>query len=496
MLASDPANPDAVTRYAIAALQRQDEAQAIPIVTESTRRHPDDARLWQMLGALYRAVGDLASALPAFEKAAALAPDDARIAHMLAQANLEAGRPASALFARAVAQAPTDGVVRLGVIAAILAESGPAAAIAALEADLARTPDWGEGQAQLAKLRWASGDRTGFARSFDAALTAAPRDVNLWGQYLASLMLALRHEEVLGAVARGRVAAGAHPMFDLYQANALDDLGDLDASAPLFAAMAATNDPTLQVYRIRHLLRAGRHKEAAALAESWAATAYGAHFLPYLSLAWRLTGDPRWPWLEGDERLVGIYDLDDALGPLDGLAALLRRLHVTADQPFGQSVRGGTQAEHILTRLDPEIGKARAAMVGAVERHVAQLPADPNHPVTAAPRDRPVRVAGSWSVRLKGEGHHAGHVHPGGWLSSAFYVALPGAAEGGPAPAGWLELGRPPAELGLDLPPIRLVEAKPGRLVLFPSTMWHGTVPFAAGERLTMAFDVAYPAGA
>ena len=46
------------------------------------------------------------------------------------------------------------------------------------------------------------------------------------------------------------------------------------------------------------------------------------------------------------------------------------------------------------------------------------------------------------------------------------------------------------AELGLDLPPIRLIEPKPGRLVLFPSTMWHGTVPFAAGERLTVAFDV------
>ncbi|MBK9588986.1 MAG: hypothetical protein IPO50_10640 [Sphingomonadales bacterium] len=36
----------------------------------------------------------------------------------------------------------------------------------------------------------------------------------------------------------------------------------------------------------------------------------------------------------------------------------------------------------------------------------------------------------------------------------------------------------------------RLIEPKPGRLVMFPSTMWHGTVPFDAGERLTVAFDV------
>ena len=38
-----------------------------------------------------------------------------------------------------------------------------------------------------------------------------------------------------------------------------------------------------------------------------------------------------------------------------------------------------------------------------------------------------------------------------------------------------------------------MIEPKPGRLVLFPSTMWHGTEPFAAGERLTVAFDVARP---
>jgi hypothetical protein len=43
------------------------------------------------------------------------------------------------------------------------------------------------------------------------------------------------------------------------------------------------------------------------------------------------------------------------------------------------------------------------------------------------------------------------------------------------------------------LAPYRLVEPKPGRLVLFPSTMWHGTRPFPAGERLTIAFDIARP---
>ena len=102
-----------------------------------------------------------------------------------------------------------------------------------------------------------------------------------------------------------------------------------------------------------------------------------------------------------------------------------------------------------------------------------------------------MRFAGSWSVRLAGAGFHSNHIHPAGWISSAFYVTLPAMDRGH---EGWLKLGEPQAELGLDLAPFRHIEPKPGRLVLFPSTMWHGTEPFAAGERLTVAFDVARPA--
>jgi len=39
--------------------------------------------------------------------------------------------------------------------------------------------------------------------------------------------------------------------------------------------------------------------------------------------------------------------------------------------------------------------------------------------------------------------------------------------------------------------PRRLVRPSVGKLVLFPSYFWHGTVPFTADRaRLTVAFDV------
>jgi hypothetical protein len=70
---------------------------------------------------------------------------------------------------------------------------------------------------------------------------------------------------------------------------------------------------------------------------------------------------------------------------------------------------------------------------------------------------------------------------------------LPSSAELGAAPAGWIRFGVPPQDLGLNLPALGQFEPKAGQLVLFPSTMWHETLPFDDGERLVVAFDVMRP---
>ena len=75
-------------------------------------------------------------------------------------------------------------------------------------------------------------------------------------------------------------------------------------------------------------------------------------------------------------------------------------------------------------------------------------------------------------------------------MSSACYIALPPSLGSEASRDGWLELGRPPVELGLDLEPLAAIEPRPGRLALFPSYLYHGTRPFRDGERLTIAFDV------
>ena len=492
---ADPKSADSVFRAAATAVRQGLAAQALPLARAGAANHPGDARMWQVLGLAHRQLDELAAAVEAFGKAAALAPGDALIAHSAARTAMEAGLPAAGLFERALALAPNDASVLLGRAAAQFAEGQIEAAIGALDEQLRRHPGWLPGHATVARLRYASGDSAGFTASFERALEAAPAEIALWRELADTLMHAARYEEALDAVARGRSAAGASPVFDALEAVCFAEQGETEKADAAFAALGGIEHITMAARYMRHLLRAGRPAEASALADGWRGRDPDNLLVPYQSAAWRLTGDERWHWLEGDPSFIGVYDLADRLPSLDALAERLRGLHLSLHHPLEQSLRGGTQTDGpLFARIEPEIGALRQVVMEAVEEHVAQLPPpDPGHPLLLA-RRAPIRFSGSWSVRLTGAGFHVNHVHPAGWLSSAFYVALPKAAMGGEDHAGWLSIGEPQAELGLDLPPIRLIEPKPGRLVLFPSTIWHGTRPFAEGERLTVAFDVARPA--
>lgn len=467
---------------------------AIPLITRAARLHPHQARLWQVLGLLHRQCEDSAAAIDNLRKAAQLAPSDARIAHALARAHLEAGLPSLDLFQAARALSPNDGDLLLGIAAARSVEQSAQVAISELDQLLARNPGWLPGHAAVAKLRWQSGDQENFATSFHSALAAHPADQALWRGLIVMLTEGDLYGDALAAVERGRRAVGSSLLFDANEAVCRAELCQFEMADQLFEKLARVNDPTLKLRQVRHLLRTGRARDAETLAAAMTQTPAAVLFWPYLSAAWRMTGDPRWNWLEGDPRLVGVYDLTESLPPLELLADRLRKLHLARNQPLEQSVRGGTQTDGALfARIEPEIRRLREVIAGAVERHLAQLPTfEPTHPLWVS-RSGPLRFSGSWSVRLAAAGHHANHIHPAGRFSSALYVSIPQAAERGGDAAGWLSLGQPQAELGVDLPPTRMVEPKPGQLVLFPSTMWHGTVPFAAGERLTVAFDVAPP---
>ena len=487
------ANLDAYDDLARAALSEGEEELALAALLPAAELSGAPL-LWQWAGLLQRSLDEHEAALASFEQASALAPNDAGIAHGHARVALEAGVNAVELFLRARALAPMDGEVALGLAAARNAAGDGIRGAEELSALLERAPAWITGHEQLAQLLSTLGQKDTATQSLERAIGRFPRQESLWS---ALFRISLGREDYASLqedISRAGIAGISPEALHLYRAIVAAEL-DLEAFPDTLFNVPPDVGRQLGTWRIRHLLRVGAIDEALAIIDQELASERAAAAWPYASLAWRLRGDERSEWLEGDENLVRLFDLGPALPNLDELAAALRRLHVAKGEYVDQSVRGGTQTDGpLLSRIDPLVRQLRAAIVGAVEAYVGALPAfDPRHPLLSRQRDRRVRFAGSWSVRLRPGGRHANHVHPQGWISSALYISLPPTADGEAKDAGWFTLGQPQDKLGIAVEPWRKIEPRPGHLVLFPSWMWHGTVPFSEGERLTVAFDVRPP---
>lgn len=484
-------DPAALEDLARSALETGEEERALDVLESAAAHVGTDPHLWQWAGLLQRSLDRHDAAIASFARAAHLAPANASIAHGRAQVALEAGIPAVALFETAWRLNPGSGEVVTGLTSARFAAGEGHIAADRLASVVKNNPGWIQGHRSLVQIRTLLSGKGAAWQSFADATATAPDQFAVWQAWIEMLLGGELYGDALEVVRRARRQFGASSWLDLHEAITLSEQGQIDLAEPLFAAI---DDPAAIVWRVRHLFRSGRVADALPLIDARLDPADPALW-PYAAIAWRSTGDPRWAWLDGQPGLVSVVDLTRELPPLDRLADMLRPLHLAQAENLDQSVRGGTQTDGpLFSRTDAEIQMLRTAVVGAVERHIAHLPPlDPRHPTLAKARDRRVRFAGSWSVRLAGQGHHTNHVHPQGWLSSALHIALPDEVARGGAKAGWFTIGQPQAGTGLDLAPVRMIEPKPGQLILFPSTMWHGTVPFARGERLTVAFDVAPP---
>ncbi|GAA4760195.1 putative 2OG-Fe(II) oxygenase [Novosphingobium ginsenosidimutans] len=433
---------------------------------------------------------DIDAALETISEAARRDPNSPQAAFGHAQIAFEAWQPAAALFERAAALLPGQPDLIRNRALALAAESADDQAEALLESVLAQHPGWLDGHRTLCAMRITRGETEDWDRSYAAAAAREPVNTAVrlsWFQ---------QHATRKDWTAARAVLAGAEQACAPSQGLALSALfliAESGEGIPDFGPFAALADPGTDLCHVRYLLRTSQPEAALAVAQRHLGGAQARMFWPYAGLCWRLLGDPQAGWLDGDRLHAAAVDLDFTPQELADLAEALRRLHRMKAPYPEQSVRGGTQTDRqLFFHPDPAIRLARDKVLAAVADFAAALPHEPGHPLLERGSST-LRFAGSWSVRLAGAGFHASHTHVRGWISSACYVSLPKPDQLGAPPAGWLSLGSPPPELGLDLGPLRQIEPKPGRLALFGSTLWHATEPFAAGERLTFAFDIAPP---
>lgn len=378
---------------------------------------------------------------------------------------------------------------QLQMILTVATELG-GAAIPLFEDYLHRNPEDIDAHERLSDLRAEYGESDRLTDSYARALREYPRSRPLHMSHWKVLARAGRLDEALASMDASRSLFRHDRDFVVMEANIANYAGRTEQTGRLIDRLDGRPDALLA--HGQYCLQTGQPDKAAKLLEAVVlAEPDNLSAWALLEPAWRIIDDPRHEWLIGQPGLYGTTEL--ALGPaeLESIGATLRSLHRARSQPLGQSVRGGTQtAGQLFLRTEPDIRLLMEALGVAIGQFLGGLPpSDPGHP-TLKHRDRPIGFGPSWSVRLTGGGFHAAHFHRRGILSSACYISLPEAIADSDEKSGWLEIGRPPPELAIDVPPLTTFEPKEGRLILFPSFLFHGTRPFDRGERLTVAFDL------
>ena len=485
-LRADPTHLTALLGRASALCALVRYAEARVVYRDAARLAPQDHRPWSGLGALERQDGNLAAASEAFDEALKLAPGVPVALHGRARVALERGEADTrARFEEVARLIPQDPHAALGAAESWVAVD-PQRAIRELEGVSHRFPDWPEPQSALARVTWECGDNSAFAAGLEAAVAARPRNAAMWIALIDAYSGVDRFQDAADTAARAMAATGEE-RFLLLEAVNSSEAGDIYRADALFAKLVDMSGTAIA--QASHCLRKGEVHQAEKLLDlarqlspddmaAWA----------WSGIVWRLLDDPRATWLYQTDRLVRVQSIGATAAQLEAIAAHVASLHDCRKFPIGQSLRGGSQTRgRLFDQASEPVDKLRKLLNAVVEAFWAALPEeDPAHPLLRH-RAKAPRFAGSWSVLLTDEGFHVPHFHPRGILSSACYLRLP---LWGKTEEGWLELGSPPPRLGLCLQPLLRIEPKAGALVLFPSYMFHGTVPFTKGERLTVAFDV------
>ncbi|MDP8567481.1 tetratricopeptide repeat protein [Methylophilus aquaticus] len=96
----------------------------------------------------------------------------------------------------------------------------------------------------------------------------------------------------------------------------------------------------------------------------------------------------------------------------------------------------------------------------------------------------------SWYVRMHKGGHLDAHIHEIGWISGAVYLAMPETVDPKEGAFEYGTHGDQYPQLHTDFP-TAFIKPKVGDIVLFPSSLFHRTIPFDAdAERICVAFDL------
>ncbi len=534
-----PHTPQLLNARAVIRGQRGDLAAAIADLETATRHAPDRYGYWNNLGNLYRTAGRLSEAIACYQRSIRLAPQvaDTHFNLGVALTECEDADAAIAAFEQALALSPFHPRARVSLADVLQVKGDLDRAVASYCAALALQPDSPHVLRSLGVALYRKGDLQGAQRAYEQVLALEPFST----EALSNLAIALYEQgDADRAVACYREALNIAPQAPEAHLNLgflYAQRGETDAAIACYDAILAREprSATALAGKADALAQAARWPEAVAACDALLAlNPHAVDTLVRLGIAWHELGDraaalahlqqalaiapqhtracaylgaiaathcakgvwegdlSRWQSAFACDRVVRRYTLavGDRAVDRDAFHAELARYiqqHPTllAQRP-GKPIHHGRQTHEIFYDDAPVMAILRAEIDRCLRDYFAECAATNNPYFQTVPE---AWQLSGWAVVLSSEGYQDPHIHPESVCSGVYYVQVPVEIQQAGDRSGALEFGRSPLTPDREAD-LSVVPAE-GLLVLFPSYLWHGTVPFTASrDRICVSFNV------
>jgi uncharacterized protein (TIGR02466 family) len=164
--------------------------------------------------------------------------------------------------------------------------------------------------------------------------------------------------------------------------------------------------------------------------------------------------------------------------------SLLRR------EPKGLAARNGYLTDNIFADKTKSIKLFKKLLLEKIQEYINSLPVDMKHHMLRH-KTNEYKIS-SWATLVQGDGFIDKHIHEESWISGAYYCKVPKIINSTKKQEGYFEYGCIPHEIKIDITKENnYVKPEEGKLVIFPSYLYHQTIPHTTSEdRISIAFDL------
>ncbi len=466
-------------------------------VTQSLQKFPQSHKLYNLLGRIHYKNNHLIAAEKAFQTSLSLKPNYAIALNNISHVYRDSHKFTEAInsLLKALSLKPNSAEIHFNLGNIFAEKADFPSAIKHYKSVLTVNPYHKKCLRNINSVYWSLNNKREFLSDYESLASEHLMAYDLLYDYVEFLIQSNQFGKSDELIENNKDFVLQNPKLLTLLARLEDKKGNLTTSEKHWLRCCELTDYKIPSYCFELIIIYLRqHNHISAKSTLFLALEHNPKDIGLLSLEtniYRITGCHKSDPAGFDDRLVREFNVNIIDSAFENKALLdnLKTIHSSTVAPVDQTLVNGVQTPGNLIAFENQLDVPFFELIKPFLEQYIRENRDKVLSLSSASQTN-YNVVGAWSVLLETGGYHTMHIHPEGDLSAVYYVDLPDEVNDEQKQTGWIKFGEPNFQHP-ELSATQFIQPKVGKLVVFPSYFWHGTIPFESQQqRATIAFDI------